>query len=291
MITKFGKRFIASYLAGNAPFPAQEIAIGIDNTAVNASGNDTRLGFEFYRVPVSLGSIDIQTDGNGDSTYAVVYKATLPQDVAGVVREMAIYPGARQTLNAFDSKFITDFENNLLWFDSAGHNPELVTTPTPRIGATMFKGIAQPSTSKEYYSNVNTFNLSGYSGKDTLRFAYNQADNYLESIKVKFYSSDTDYFYINFNDFTSTGESFKSADLLSLTAAGNPDSTSISKIGIQIFAKSAGPAVVYLDGLRINDEDTFDPRFGMIARSVLTQPLTKLAGRPVDIEYRLALDF
>jgi hypothetical protein len=72
MITKFGKRFIASYLAGNAPFPAQEIAIGIDNTAVNASGNDTRLGFEFYRVPVSLGSIDIQTDGNGDSTYAVV---------------------------------------------------------------------------------------------------------------------------------------------------------------------------------------------------------------------------
>lgn len=34
MITKFGKRFIASYLAGMVPFPRQDIAIGI------ASGTD-----------------------------------------------------------------------------------------------------------------------------------------------------------------------------------------------------------------------------------------------------------
>ena len=235
----------------------------------------------------------IQTFSNAFSisTYAVVYKATIPQDVAGSVKEMAIYPGARQTLNAFDSKFISDFENNYLWFDSFGYNPELVTSPSPRIGATMFKVIAPANSSKEYYSNIDTLNISGYSGKDTLRIAYNQSDTNLNSIKVKFYSSDSDYFYISYDSFTSTGEGFKSKDLSSLTSYGNPDGTSIVKIGVEVFAKAAGTATVYLDGLRINDEDTFDPRFGMIARSVLSSPLAKVAGRPVDIEYRLALNF
>ena len=49
----------------------------------------------------------------------------------------------------------------------------------------------------------------------------------------------------------------------------------------------------YFDGIRINDEDTFDPYFGLISRSVLTggNILTKPSGRQVDIEYKLALEF
>jgi hypothetical protein len=290
MITKFGRRFITSYLAGISAFPAQEIALGIDSTAVNSSGNDTRLGFEFYRVPVSFGSIDIQTDQNGNSTYAVVYKATVPQDVAGIIKEMAIYPSGKGSLNASDSKFISDFENNLLWFDSSGYNPELVTSPSPRIGSTMFKVQSTSSSTKEFISRVSTFNLAGYSPNDTITLAYNQADTNLSSIKIKFYSSDTDYLYVNFNNFSSTGEAIKKAALSTLAISGLPDSTSISKVGVEVTAKNTGNTVVYLDGLRINDEDTFDPKNGMIARSTLT-PLTKLAGRPIDIEYRLALNF
>ena len=59
MITKFGKRFLTSYIAGVSDFNGKDIALGIGSTAVNASGNDTRLEFEFYRLPVSLGSFDI----------------------------------------------------------------------------------------------------------------------------------------------------------------------------------------------------------------------------------------
>ena len=54
---------------------------------------------------------------------------------------------------------------------------------------------------------------------------------------------------------------------------------------------SAGNTTVYLDAIRINDEDTFDPGYGLISRSVLSTPLIKKAGRPVDIEYKLQLDF
>jgi hypothetical protein len=73
-------------------------------------------------------------------------------------------------------------------------------------------------------------------------------------------------------------------------SSGSPISSSISKIGVEIFRTStSSPSVVYLDGLRINDEDTFDATFGMISRSILSSPITKVAGRQVDIEYRLSL--
>ena len=69
------------------------------------------------------------------------------------------------------------------------------------------------------------------------------------------------------------------------------DLTSITKIGIVVTSKSSGTAVVYLDGLRIDDEDTFDANFGLISRSVLSSPIEKKAGKPVDIEYRISLGF
>jgi hypothetical protein len=291
MITKFGKRFIAQYLAGNVTFPAQDLAVGIDSTAVNTSGNDTRLGFEFYRLPVTLGTIDIQTDENGDSTYAVVYKATLPQDVAGKINEIGLYPSSRISVNNFDSKFLSDFENNLLWIDSNSNNPELVTSPASRIGATMSKVAAASSTSVEYKSSFSSFDLSGYSSNDTLTLAFNQADTNLSSITVKFYSSDTAYSYATFSGLTSTGNNIKQVSLSSLQSSGSPDVTSITKVGIEVTAKNTGATIVYLDGLRINDEDTFDPRFGLIARSVLSSTLEKKAGRPADIEYRLGINF
>jgi hypothetical protein len=291
MITKFGKRFLAQYLAGNLRFPAQDLAVGIDTTVANTSGNDTRLGFEFYRLPVTLGTIDIQTDENGDSTYAVVYKTTLPQDVSGKITEIGLYPSSRDSINNFDSKFLSDFENNLVWVDENDNNPETVSDPLPRIGATMFKIAATASSSKEYKSKYDSFNISGYSTNDTVTLAFNQADTNVASIKVKFYSSDTSYLSATFNGLNTIGENIKSVTVGSLATVGTPDITSITKIGIEVTAKSSGSTIVYLDGLRINDEDTFDPRFGLIARSILTSTLEKKAGRPADIEYRMGLNF
>ena len=82
LITKFGKRYITQYLAGQSNTNLRDIAIGIGSTA--ATVNDTQLGFEFYRSPVSVSSIDIQTSSStGLSTYGVIYKTTIPVDVVG----------------------------------------------------------------------------------------------------------------------------------------------------------------------------------------------------------------
>jgi len=291
MITKFGRRFLTSCIAGMNSFNKQSIAIGIDSTTPNVSGNDTRLGFEFYRLPVSFGGIDIQTV-SGNTTYSIVYKTTIPQDVAGVIREIGLYPSSRTSVNNYDSQFIADFEDNLLWSDSLGANPSLVLTPTPRIGVSMVQVTCTANTTKEFKSSVPFIDISGYSGNDSLTLAINQADLNLDYINVRFYSSDTSYYQVSFDgaDIDSgTGNKILARNLSTMTSVNSPGQL-ISKVSVFVAAKAGGATTVYFDGIRINDEDSFDPTFGIIARSTVSE-IVKLSGRPLDIEYKLGLNF
>ena len=298
MITKFGKRFLTNYLAGNVAFSAKELAFGIGNTTPNANGNDTRLDFEFYRVPVKFTSIDI-AEVSGSFVYKAVFVATIPQDVAGVISEIALYPASRTSTNNFDSKFISSFENNVLWEDSIGSNPSIqLNSPTftSKIGENSVLIQSPSSTATEYKTATGTIDLSGYSINDSLAIAYNKADANLSKIRVKFYSSTTQYCYIDFTPTSGTGDKIQSATLATLfsnTSATPPDFKNITNLGVEVTATSGGTTSVYFDGIRINDEDTFDPSYGMISRSVLTggNIITKPSGRQVDVEYKLQLGF
>ena len=111
IITKFGKRYLTNIIAGNVPLVKFDMAFGINSTA--ATVDDTRLGFEFYRTPILFGSTDIQTSGNV-TTYSVVYKTTLPQDVIAKINEIGLYPSIRTSVNNYDSKYITDFNDSFV---------------------------------------------------------------------------------------------------------------------------------------------------------------------------------
>ena len=304
MITKFGKRFLTNYLAGNIDFSQREIAFGIGSTAADANGNDTRLGFEFYRAVVRIGSIDIVNTGSEQSpvyTYKVVYQATIPQDVAGVISEMALYPSSRRSTNNFDSNMITTFENNLSWTDSNQENPQLQLNTTQlvsKIGENMVYVQVPASTVKEYGTPLGNLDLSGYSVNDSIAIAYKKADNNVSKIRLKFYSSATQYCFVDFTPEAMGGtpdkiQSTTLNNLFSNTSATPPDFTNIIKLGVEVTANSSGTTTVYFDGIRINDEDTFDANYGMISRSVLTggNIITKTSGRQVDIEYKLQLGF
>jgi len=295
LITEYGKRFITSVLAGVNTYNTKDIAFGIDSTA--AAESNTRLGFEFYRVPVSLGSIDIDTTED-PTVYSAIYKTTIPQDVSGIIKEIGLYPGTRTSINTFDSKFISDFETDLNWYDETGTPPAYVETSDARIGngrlEFKFQTIDTTNTTREYKYNIGQFDLSGYSANDSLSLAYNRNSTNLSSIKVKLYSSSNNYFYGVFTPSSGSGDKLNEVSLSSIfsNTVGIPDAASISKIGIELTRASASsPATAYMDGLRINDQDTFDPGFGLISRSVLATPITKISGRSVDVEYKLSLDF
>ena len=300
MITKFGKRFLIDFIAGNSNFDSKDLAIGIaTGTQLPEADTNTRLGFEIYRMQVSLSSINIESDGSGGFNYYSIFKTTIPQDISGVITEIGLYPGLRKSINFYDSKFITAFENNILWADSSGNSPGLEsnssdgTTFVSKIGENMVRFNVTQSTSKEYKNTITLLDLSGYSVNDSLTLAYKKADNNTSKIRVKFYSSSSAYYYADFTPSGSNEDKVQSVSMSNLFSniVGSPDLTNITSIGIEVTAGSGGNTVVYFDGLRVNDEDTFDPQYGLIARHVLTTPLKKPSGRPVDIEYKLQLEF
>lgn len=290
VITKFGKRFLTNYLAGNITNPQKDMAFGIDSTS--ATENDSRLGFEFYRIPISIASTDIQTVSSV-TTYNIVFKATIPQDVSGQINEIGIYPSARSSINNFDSKFLTDFNDYLDWETSAGLNPNIVTT-NQKIGDNMLVMSSNVTSAQEYKTSVFPIDLSGYSVNDTIRLAYYKNDTNLSTIKVRLYTSASDYYEVTVTPASGTGYKMTSSIPMSTvftSPTGTPDKQNINQIGIIVTPTSGNSTTVSMDALRINDEDTFDPIFGLISRAVFGTPLNKTAGRAVDVEYKLELGF
>lgn len=294
MITKFGKRFITSYMANGLNFNEKDIAIGIGNRA--ATANDTDMHFEFYRSGVFLGSSDIQTNtATGETTYAVVYKTTLPTDVEGIIREIGLFPTASLQNTDFSSQYISSFENSYSWRDSNGDEAEKVSSPQPRIGSSYFK-ISAPSGQSKYYAIDTLFDISGYGVDDSLNIAFYQIDLNLDYVYVRFYSSPSDYKEVRFAGTSTVGEKILNAKLSELfnssfSSSGPTDFSTITNIEVGAKAKSSGSTIVLLDGLRINDDDRYNPQYGLISRSVLANPIVKKLGVEMDIEYKINLGF
>lgn len=293
LLTKFGKRYITQFLAGQSNTNLKDIAIGVGSTA--ATVNDTQLGFEFYKSPVTLNSIDIQTSSStGLSTYGVVYKTTLPVDVAGIINEVGLFPSVSLSSTDYASNSISTFENNQSWSDSLGAFAPSVNTPSPQIGTSYISIGANASQSKEYFYNFN-LDISGYSALDSLTLAYYQSDTNLDYIFIRTYDSNNNYYEIRYPGSTSIGYKINSLTLNNLYSSGfgsgTPDQTSIVKISVGVKSKSTGATVALFDGLRINDEDSFRTDYGLISRSVLTTPITKSLGKQMVIEYRIGLNF
>jgi hypothetical protein len=246
--------------------------------------NDTnsRLGFEFYNVPVLFGGIDVDTSTT-PYTYTAIYSTKLPPNLAGKINEIALYPGRRISNNSYDNRFITTFESPFEWSPSPTLNEN-----DYRVGNSSLDLDSNGTSQQEYVAIIPSFDISGYSNFDTISFSYKANDANLSAVKVRMYSSESDYFEFNFTGH-SVGWNIKDVAFANMTAVGNPQRSSISKLGIVIVPTSSATSIT-VDGLRVNDEDTFDPAYGMIARSNIAE-VEKIAGRELIIEYKLDLDF
>lgn len=284
MITKFGKRFLSNFVAGNSSLASKEMALGIATSAeYGLSDTNSRLGFEFYRVPIRLGGIDIDTSVL-PVKYTVIYSATIPTNIAGKINEIGIYPGQSYSKNLYESKFISNFELPYKW------SPEPALDQTNyRVGDSSLTFTSNSTAAREYTYDLGDIDISGYNPSDTLSFSYKANDANLSSLKVRLYSSNTDYLQFTFTGH-SVGYNIKNLNMSSGVSTGTFNSQSVVKLGIVVTPTSAQTSVS-MDGLRINDEDTFDPEYGLIARSILDSTMIKVIGREAAIEFKLDLSF
>ncbi len=284
MITKFGKRFLTNFIAGNLIFNPKDMALGIaTNLEYPLADTNSRLGFEFYRVPITTGGINIDASSS-PTTYTVIYSATLPTDIAGKINEIGIYSGNSSSVNLYSSQFLSNFDFQYQW------------SPTPttdqdnyRVGDSSLIFTSNNTTAQEYKFDLGSTDISGYSPSDSLSFAYKVNNANLSSLKVRLYSSTLNYIEFTFTGH-SVGYNLKSVNMSSGVTSGTFDPTIVSTIGIIVTPTSA-QASVSVDALRINDEDTFDPESGLIARSILDSTMIKVIGREAAIEFKLDLSF
>ena len=284
MITKFGKRFLANFVAGNSSFASKEMALGIaTDLEYPLADTNSRLGFEFYRVPIRQGGIDIDSSVS-PVKYTVVYSATIPTNIAGKINEIGIYSGQSYSRNLYDSKFISNFELPYQWTPE----PELDQTDY-RVGDSSLIFTSDSTSPQEYTYDLGSMDISGYNPADTICFSFKSNDANLLSLKVRLYSSDTDYIEFTFDEHDE-GYNVKDLSMSDGVTFGTFNPQSVSKLGVIVVPQGA-EASVSVDGLRINDEDTFDPEYGLIARAFLDETMVKVIGRESAIEFKLDLSF
>jgi hypothetical protein len=284
MITKFGKRFLTNFIAGNSSLSSKEMAIGIaTSTEYPLADTNSRLGFEFYRIPIRQGGIDIDATSS-PTKYTVIFSATLPTNIAGKINEIGIYSGQSSTRNIYDSKFLSNFELPYQWTPE----PELDQVNS-RVLDSSLTFTSNSTSPREYTYPILDLDISGYNPLDTMCLSYKANDANLSSVKARLYSSDSDYMEFTFTGH-SVGNNIKSLYMSQGVTTGTFNSQGINKLGI-IITPTTSATSVSMDGLRINDEDTFDPDYGLIARSILDSTMVKVIGREAAIEFKLDLSF
>lgn len=279
MITTDGKIHIKRYLAGWTPAIAQSIAFGVGGKA-EALG-DTALEFEVERTEILLTSYDFVND-------RIIYKAAVPIDFGGTIYEIAIFSAPfNVAAGEYGSRLISTFDSDSeTWLKTADDTDGTYVASNTRIGINSLR-LAPPISSSEGVKLLELdLDLSEYSGADKFIFAYHVVTANTSNINFRFHSSPTDYYQFATGTQTS-GYKITSFNKADATIVGAPTWDSITEIRVFAFSGAGGIGQVDLDGIRIEDTDTINPDYVMVARELLTSPVTKEAGKILEVEFSL----
>lgn len=273
MITTKGKLHIKRYLAHQVGDIARSISVGLGPVAENVA--HTALQFEMGRADITLVSFDYVNN-------KVVFKASIPQEISGKIYEVGIWSQTNSSAaGEFTSKLLTTF-------DSAGEtwSAGSFQAANARLGIDALRFTPSASATVSGALNDLFIDLSGNSGADLFNIAYYNSNSNVANFKVRFKTDASNYYTITVTS-PATGYQISTVAKSAATVTGNPSWASISTIEVEVVATSGGSASIDFDGLRIEDTDTIDPNYVMVARELLGAPVTKVAGRVMDIEFNL----
>lgn len=286
MITTNGKVYIKRYLAAQVPTIAQSIAFGLGGASESAA--DSTLQFEIGRGDVTITSYDFSAD-------KVIFKAVLPEDLSGKIYEVGLFSQTENSLAGnFSSKLIASFDSGTeVWVDSSSGGAAVYTLATtsstfPRLGGDSLKAAPAASQTQGYVLNDLNIDLSGNSGADVFKFAYNVSGVVPDSVTIRFRTDASNYYYFTQNT-PSAGYHIDTLLKGNALVQGTPTWSSITGIEVVVVAAAGGSAVVDFDGIRIEDTDTVNPDYVLVSREVLSTPYEKVEGKTQEIEFSLVV--
>lgn len=276
MITATGKTFIKRYLAGHAGSVVGAISVGIGNQA--AALNDSRMQFEFARVPVGVIDYDFVND-------VLVFKGTLDETVGGTIHEIGLWSDeVNPSAGNQESRVVTTFDS-----DTEDWGASTFNATNTRIGNDSLRHTpAANGTSSSVLTNL-TMDFMDNSSQDTFVVAYFVGNANTSSIRIRFRTDASNYYEYTITSPTA-GYKFSSFQKGSATVTGTPSWADINEVEVRTSATAGGSASVDFDGIRIEDVDTVAPSYGLIARFIPATPIVKAEGIIQDIEYALPVN-
>lgn len=275
MITSEGKTWIKRALTGNGIALGDSIGVGIGNAAEALS--DTALQYEIDRFSIELITYDHATD-------QIVFKGTMRSEMAATIYEVGIWTQpANFVANGYGSMALTTFDE-----DAEAWSNATWSATGARIGT---NGLSHtPAASGTVTSSLLglTLNLGGYSSADKFLVAFNSGNANTSSVIVRLKTDDANYFQFTSSN-PASGYTIASFTKGSAAITGNPSWENITKIDVVTSAKAGGAAAVTLDGIRVEDVDSINPEYVMLAREVLVTPIVKVAGETRDFEYAISI--
>lgn len=277
MITTEGKRYIKRFMAGQVPAIAGSIAFGIGGSVEALT--DTSLHFEIDRSDIVLISYDFVND-------RLVFKAPVPDTYVGTITEAALFSESiNSAAGNFGSKLISTFDSeNEEWF--TGASPSTFSSTFSRVGGDSLRHTATASSTVSSTLDNIEIDLSGNSDADKFLIAYNNTNSFTANFKVKFMTDASNYYTLTV---TSPSTSYRISSVLKgdATVTGAPSWGQINSIEVTSTATAGGTSTMDFDAIRIEDMDTVNPDYVLIAREVLGTPFVKEVGKVQDIEYSL----
>lgn len=281
LITTNGRKVLLQYIAGIRNEWAADMCFGAINTTPSLS--DVELNFETARVPVTLKTYKSATVDNPD---LIIVRGTLPASLYANIYEIGLYPESRITDVANrNNKIITDFSDLSNWVASISDQSQSITdqgtvsitgyspqgSASPRIGG-FSVDLAQNTM---YENNTFGFNLLGYSDLDSLKIlAYNTAAG---NLTVTFKDVQNNSYVFNYTLSDNSGYQILSAPF--------PANVSFINTINSINIKTDNTASVTIDAIKASTTTELTNEDYLISKSVLSTPIAKIYGIPLDVEY------
>jgi hypothetical protein len=282
LVTKNGTTAILKYLTNSSVEWASALSVGA--IATTPTVLDTTLAYEIARSAVTMKSYI------PGSPNLIVIKGTLSSSISANIYEIGLYPyNTSQVLGIRDQLIIDDFSNLNNWLigttplssSSSYYNAYAPQSPySPRVG--LYSAIIPAATT---VSNTSiSANLGSYTTLDTLDILVNVASGKSGTLNVTL----TDVNGVSANvlsyPFAYTG----GYQILSLNLPSNI--TSLSTINKITLSTVGTNSQITVDAIRVSVSAEISSSIALISRSVLTTPIAKIYGTPLDIEYYLQLN-
>ena len=284
LITTNGRKVLLQYMSEARSEWAADMAIGALET-IPASLTDIGLNYETGRFPITLKTYQSAANGSPD---LIIVRSTLPASMYANIYEIGIYPESRATnASTRNNTLITDFSDLTNWVVSvADQNQSIPGQGTSAITAFTPQGTASPriggfsvelTQNTQYQNNTFNFNLLGYSTVDTLDLlVYNTVAGNL-TVTLGDVSGNT--YAFNYTLQTNTGYQSISANF--------PSGVFFTSLINSVTIITDTTAALTIDAIKASTAQELTSEDYLISKSILSNPIAKIYGVPLDIDYYL----